>query len=166
MDSMEPTQLDVANARPAMRPPRPPQVISSSNPKKRKSPSSAWDNFEKFINEKGKTKARYIYCSKKHMADSKIYGTSNLKNHTPVCLEYLFNESHDGQDPLSNVVDEGNVVSRTFTNAVGRKILAKMIILDELPFRFVENQGFRRFCNVFQPNFNIPSCFTIAKDVS
>ena len=34
------------------------------------------------------------------------------------------------------------------------------------PFRFVENQGFRRFCNVFQPNFNIPSCFTVAKDVS
>ena len=58
---MKPTQLDVANARPAMRPTRPPQVISSSNPKKRKSPSSAWDNFEKFIDEKGKTKARYIY---------------------------------------------------------------------------------------------------------
>ena len=41
-----------------------------------------------------------------------------------------------------------------------------MIILDELPFRVIENQGFRRFCNVFQPNFNIPSCFTVAKDVS
>ena len=41
-----------------------------------------------------------------------------------------------------------------------------MIILDELPFRVIENQGFRRFCNVFQPNFNIPSCFMVAKDVS
>ena len=67
---------------------------------------------------------------------------------------------------MSKNVEEGNLVPRTFTNVVGRKVLAKMIILDELPFRFVENQGFRRFCNVFQPNFNIPSCFTIAKDVS
>ena len=99
------------------------------------------------------------------MADSKIYGTSNLKNHTPICLEYLFNELHDGQDPLSKDVEEGNLVPRTFTNVVGRKVLTKMIILDELPFRFVENQGFSRFCNVFQPNFNIPSCFTVAKNM-
>ena len=100
------------------------------------------------------------------MADSKIYGTSNLKNHTPICLVYLFNEWHDGQAPLSKDVEEGNLVPRTLTNVVGRKVLAEMIILDELPFRFGENQGFRRFCNVFQPNFNIPSRFTVAKEVS
>ena len=91
---------------------------------------------------------------------------SNLKNHTPICPEYLFNERHDGQDPLSKNVEEGNLVPRIFTKIVGRKVLAKMIILDELPFRFVENQVFRKFCNVFQPNFNIPSCFTVDKDVS
>ena len=100
------------------------------------------------------------------MADSKIYGTSNLKSHAPICPEYLFNELHDGQNSLSKDVEEGNIVPRTFTNAVGRKVLAEMIILDELPFRFVENQGFKRFCNVFQPNFNIPSHFTVTKDVS
>ena len=49
MDSMEPTQPDVATTRLAMRPPRPSQVIFFSNPNKRKSPSSAWDHFEKFI---------------------------------------------------------------------------------------------------------------------
>ena len=97
MDSMEPTQPDVATAIPTMRPPHPPQVISSSNPNKRKSPSSAWDHFEKFIDEEGKTKARCIYCSKEYMAHSKIYGTSNLKKHTPICPKYLFNELHDGQ---------------------------------------------------------------------
>ena len=94
---MEPTQPDVATAIPTMRPPHPPQVISSSNPNKRKSPSSAWDHFEKFIDEEGKTKARCIYCSKEYMAHSKIYGTSNLKRHTPICPKYLFNELHDGQ---------------------------------------------------------------------
>ena len=35
---------------------------------------------------------------------------SNLKNHTPICPEYLFNELHDGQDPLSKDVNDGNLV--------------------------------------------------------
>ena len=103
---MEHTQLNVATSRPTMRPPRPPQVISYSNPNKRKSPSTAWDHFEKFIDEEGNTKARCIYCSKEYMSDSKIYGTSNLKNHAPICPKYLFNELHDGQNPLSKDVEE------------------------------------------------------------
>ena len=41
MDLIEPTQPNVAIARLAMRPTRPPQVISPFNPNKRKSPSSA-----------------------------------------------------------------------------------------------------------------------------
>ena len=86
------------------------------------------------------------------MADRKIYGTSTLKNHAPICPEYLFNELHDRQNPLSKDVEEGNLVPRTFTNVVGGKVLIEMIILDELPFRFVDNQGFRRFYNFFQPN--------------
>ena len=110
MDSMEPTQPDVVTARPNMRHPRPPQVISSSNSNKKKSPSTTWDHFEKFIDEEGRTKTRCIYCSKEYMADRKIYGTSNLKNHTPICPEYLFNELHDGQDPLSKDVEKGNLV--------------------------------------------------------
>ena len=44
------------------------------------------------------------------MANRKIYGTSNLKNHTPIFPEYLFNELHDGQDPLSKDVEKGNLV--------------------------------------------------------
>ena len=89
---MEHTQLDVATTRPTMRPPRPPQVISYSNPNKRKSPLTAWDHFEKFIDEEGRTKARCIYCSKEYMSDSKIYGTSNLKIIHPFVLDiFLMN---------------------------------------------------------------------------
>jgi hypothetical protein len=41
-----------------------------------------------------------------------------------------------------------------------------MIILDELPFMFVENYGFRRFVKVLQPKFKIISSRkTIAKEV-
>ena len=112
MDSLEPIQPDAATARPTMKPPSPPHMISFSNPNKRK--SLAWDHFDKFIDEEGKTKVRCRYCSKEYMADSKDYKTSNLKSHTPICHDYLFNELHDGQNPLSKDVEEGNLVLRTF----------------------------------------------------
>ena len=58
---MEPTQPNIATTRANMRPLRPPRVISSSNPNKRKSSSTIWDHFEKFTDEEGRTKARCIY---------------------------------------------------------------------------------------------------------
>jgi len=45
-----------------------------------------------------------------------------------------------------------------------RKAIGKMIILDELPFNFVENQGFKSFCQVMQPRFDIPSRLMIWRD--
>lgn len=34
---------------------------------------------------------------------------------------------------------------------VCREELAKIIILNELPFKFIENEGFRRFCSMMRP---------------
>ena len=40
-----------------------------------------------------------------------------------------------------------------------------MIIIDELPFKLVEGQGFKRFMRVVQPRWlKIPSRITVAKD--
>jgi hypothetical protein len=39
-----------------------------------------------------------------------------------------------------------------------------MIIIDELPFNFVEGWGFKLFARTMQPRFDIPSRFTIMKD--
>ncbi|KAM3221584.1 zinc finger BED domain-containing protein RICESLEEPER 2-like [Capsicum annuum] len=39
-----------------------------------------------------------------------------------------------------------------------------MIIVDELPFSFIENEGFRHFMSKAQPLFWIPSCRTITRD--
>jgi hypothetical protein len=63
--------------------------------------------------------------------------------------------------------EEGfDLVVTTFTVEAGRKAIAEMIILDELPFTFVENYGFRKLLKVLQPKFKIiSSCKTIAKEV-
>ena len=42
--------------------------------------------------------------------------------------------------------------------------LARMIIVDELPFRFVEHDGFIYFMGVVEPRFLVPSHLTMARD--
>ena len=45
-----------------------------------------------------------------------------------------------------------------------RMALARMIIVDELPFRFVEHGGFIDFMAKVEPRFEVPSRVTVAKD--
>jgi hypothetical protein len=45
-----------------------------------------------------------------------------------------------------------------------RQSLVKMVIIDELPFNFMESKGFRLFSKTLQPKFDIPSRFTIMRD--
>jgi hypothetical protein len=45
-----------------------------------------------------------------------------------------------------------------------RQALVKMVIIDELPFNFVEGKGFRLFSRTVQPRFDIPSRFTVMRD--
>ena len=44
-----------------------------------------------------------------------------------------------------------------------RLALARMIIIDELPFKFVERQGFQEFMEIVEPRFPIPHHTTIAR---
>ncbi|KAG7948001.1 hypothetical protein I3843_14G123500 [Carya illinoinensis] len=45
-----------------------------------------------------------------------------------------------------------------------RAALARMVIVDELPFRCVEGEGFREFVKALDPRFPIPSRFTVMRD--
>ena len=40
-------------------------------------------------------------------------------------------------------------------------VIAKMISTDELPFKFVQNEGFRKVMEEAQPYFKIPSRMTL-----
>ena len=37
--------------------------------------------------------------------------------------------------------------------------------MDELSFKFVENEGFKLFCSIACPKFDPPSIVTIARDI-
>ena len=51
-----------------------------------------------------------------------------------------------------------------FDNESIRTALSNMIIVDELPFKFVEGEGFKNFINISCPRFKIPSRWTVSRD--
>ena len=97
-------------------------------------------------------------------------GQKNIKNHWNVCaanpiapinlakgkqLELVFDPLHEG---------EGRLKGWTFNSKEVRVALVFMIIIDELPFRFVEKLGFKHFMSIACPKFQIPHRTTIARD--
>uniref|UniRef100_A0A3Q7HN75 Uncharacterized protein n=1 Tax=Solanum lycopersicum TaxID=4081 RepID=A0A3Q7HN75_SOLLC len=61
-------------------------------------------------------------------------------------------------------IQNNNLETWKFEQEVCRRALVEMIILDELPFSFVEKEGFKKFMSKVQPLFLIPSRRTITKD--
>uniref|UniRef100_A0A2N9GWW6 BED-type domain-containing protein n=1 Tax=Fagus sylvatica TaxID=28930 RepID=A0A2N9GWW6_FAGSY len=142
---------------------------TSKKPTSRKV-SPAWDHFDKVDYPDDRYVAICKYCKRELSAASKNHGTSSLLSHVAGCAKNP-NRELRGQKTLSfEPKKEGekgfDLVTTAFTIEAGRKALAEMIILDELPFTFVENYGFRKFVKVLQPKFKIiPSLKTIAKEV-
>ena len=56
------------------------------------------------------------------------------------------------------------MTSVSFDPDLCRQLLARMIIVGELPFRFVEGEGFRYFMSVLQPKLHIPGRISVARD--
>lgn len=61
-------------------------------------------------------------------------------------------------------VGDVKLVSVGFKKEACRKALAKMIIKDELPFKFVEAEGFLEFMATFCPKFDVLSRRIITRD--
>ncbi|XP_050277953.1 zinc finger BED domain-containing protein RICESLEEPER 2-like [Quercus robur] len=147
-------------------PPLPPK---GNNRKK----SIAWDHFEKVDIGEGHFKAVCNYCQKTYLADSKGHGTANLLNHMPICVKNPNRKTLKGQQTLAFEPkmdgEEGfQLLLTAFTIEASRKALTEMVIIDELPFRFVEGYGFQRYATTLQPKLqirDIPSHQTVARDV-
>ncbi|KAL7166879.1 hypothetical protein ACSBR2_037529 [Camellia fascicularis] len=153
------------------KPPVPSKAKKARAEATRRVKSKVWDHFDKVKGQYGKMRAVCRYCQKEYLADSKSHGTSNLLAHFASCVKYPYREVEKGQSTLSfqfkkDGVEGIDLVVTTFTVEAARKALAEMVIIDELPFRFVEGVGFRKFCQILQPKFDkIPSRITISRDV-
>ncbi|XP_056683460.1 zinc finger BED domain-containing protein RICESLEEPER 2-like [Spinacia oleracea] len=156
------------------------ETATDAQNKGKKKKSWLWDHFELII-KNGEERAKCVYCPTDVCGSSKT-GTSVMKNHLLRCKEYPPNidksqrllslQSEQSQQSMGdgsvgeNVTGEkkGKLEFWKFKQEDTRKAFAKMIIMDEMPFRVVEREGFQLFMSVCQPNFLIPSRFTVARD--
>ena len=150
----------------------------STNNSMDKERSEVWVHFKKQKNSEGKLngKAICVWCGKSYQALSS-QGTSALWKHLRiVCKKFpykkdlvdAFNKSNKSQKILNFQNASGSESSKltcwNFDQEATRNALVRMIIKDELPFRFVEGDGFKEFVQLGVPQFKIPSRYTIARD--
>ncbi|KAK5826513.1 hypothetical protein PVK06_021435 [Gossypium arboreum] len=132
--------------------------------------SEVWSHFTKIINSEGASKAKCNYCQKEFCCDVKKNGTGLLKYHIGSCKKNPSNVVDRSQGqlvlPRKGVEGgEGHLSTWRFDQEACRKGLAQMIVIDELPFKFVESEGFKKFMFVACPKFHIPSRTTMTRDV-
>lgn len=153
-----------------------PNTVPKSLPSKRTGKSSdVWDHFKVYKDDKNKSRAICNYCEKDYAGGTRLQGTSTLRNHLMTqCSKYPYRLEDKKQKILcfkkiTNVGSESsggsNLVAVGFNQDACRLACTKMIIIDELSFRFVEQEGFKLFCSVACPRFVIPSRITIARDI-
>ena len=135
--------------------------------------SQIWDHFTKLDGDPNKPRAACNYCRRNYACHTILNGTSNMWSHLKVCKKFPFvvdkkqkllvlepkKESNESED--NNI---GNLKAIGYNHEECRLALAKMIIIDELPFNFVEGRGFKSFLRTIQPRFDSPSRFTVLKD--
>ncbi len=124
-----------------------------------------WAHFE-FVEGSNQTKCKCLNCGEVYKCHSKFDGTTNLRNHIKKgkCKGLVDSKQTNINLARGGGGDEYMMSNWKFDKEECRKALAYMVIVDELPFRFVESDGFRRFCSVAVPRFQIPSRITVAKD--
>jgi len=132
--------------------------------------AECWKHFDE-IKENGKRVAgKCKYCNAVYKADPNKNGTKNLNKHFLRCPQNPENQSKQTQTQLIFEKDENNegearLKSWVLNPLEARASIGKMIIMDELPFRFVENAGFRQMMSICCPTINMPSRITVAKDI-
>ncbi|XP_021639462.1 zinc finger BED domain-containing protein RICESLEEPER 3-like [Hevea brasiliensis] len=125
--------------------------------------SPVWDHFTKFINTKGKIKGKCNYCGKEFCCDPKKNGTTALRNHMNTCKKHphAIKNKRTKLALQPNSFDEvlGDVSTLStwkYDDDAVREALVQMIIIDELSFRYVDGEGFRRFMRAICPRLRFP----------
>ena len=135
------------------------RTVSSSKPppleKKRdrvtkKTTSTIWDHFTKL--EENSSRCTCNYCDKEYCCDITSCGTSTLwKQLKNRCKKYHYKEVEIGKTILTLQPSPGgkssdNFVTTIFSQQLCRTACVKMIIVDQFPFKFIENEKFIHFC--------------------
>uniref|UniRef100_A0A8I6YG94 BED-type domain-containing protein n=1 Tax=Hordeum vulgare subsp. vulgare TaxID=112509 RepID=A0A8I6YG94_HORVV len=132
--------------------------------KTRRLTSAVWRDAKPIYHRNILVKAQCNHCLEVFPAGRGV-GTNGVQRHLAACEKRL---------DLSLVVDKlkssissphGSMLQQwSFDQIASRKLLARMIVMDELPFSFVEYSGFRDFVESLNPLFSMVSRGTIKDD--
>ena len=135
-----------------------PQKIKTK--RKVKKWSKVWLDFDKLMLKEGETeedvKAQCKHCDRLFLCHSSKYGIKNLKRHLLRCDVYQAKQSEGQTELMFEHGKENKMFAWKFDQKESKKALAHMIIVDELPFSFVERDGFRHYSRINQPLFDVP----------
>ncbi|KAG2716730.1 hypothetical protein I3760_03G141700 [Carya illinoinensis] len=139
--------------------------------------SIVWQHFTKLEGgDPNNPQAKCNHCGKMYGYHYRKYGTSQLKVHleeqckkSPILKSLV----EKGQSRLDFKMADGSSGAggstlkgyTKYNSDECRRKLARMIIMDELPFQFVESKGFQEFVQELEPRFVLPSRHTVAKDI-
>jgi hypothetical protein len=133
-------------------------------------PSTAWEHFTRDeTSSQDDPVAHCNYCGTAYKCHPKINGTSSMLYHVTSCPKYkIYKTRQDkGQQVFTFEAKKGGpnaLMIEKYDEKKIRHALNEMIVEDELPFLFVDGNGFRKFMKVVEPRFNIPSRFTVMRD--
>ncbi|KAL4586566.1 hypothetical protein LXL04_011203 [Taraxacum kok-saghyz] len=143
--------------------------------KKSRKTSDVWDHFTRNLDNPNDPRAICNYCDKSYVGGNRSSGTSTLRGHmvnqcpnNPFRIEdkkqktLIFQKMMGGKNKS---VEGANLKAVGFSQSDCRIACVKMIILDELSFRFVEQEGFKLFCSIACPKFDIPSRIIVSRDI-
>ncbi|KAD4586632.1 hypothetical protein E3N88_24233 [Mikania micrantha] len=104
-------------------------TVESKKQRKTYTPrSNVWKHFTKYVDEHGQQRSKCNYCSANYGAQSKHSGTSNMRNHILSKLAFSIEEDEETGD------SKVNLQSFKFDQKKGRRAVAKMLVVDKLPF--------------------------------
>ncbi|KAL0420834.1 UNVERIFIED_CONTAM: hypothetical protein Slati_3106300 [Sesamum latifolium] len=127
-----------------------PKESQSQRPKRKETckRSKVWDHFIAYTNSEGKPRARCKYCERTYAVDPSKNDTSTMNNHLKACKKHSQNTFVASNQTITSFYQSvtGDVRESSshlkFNQEAIRQALVRMFIVDELPFKFVENEKF------------------------
>ncbi|XP_060972145.1 zinc finger BED domain-containing protein RICESLEEPER 4-like [Cannabis sativa] len=148
------------------------EEMGNEKNKKPKGKSDIWQFFTRIVGGNPEDpRAACNFCGKDYAAHPKNCGTSTLWNHlNRLCPKnpnrvnkqktLCFEPKKEGEGGVTT-----NFITVQFDKQKCRQSIAKYILLEELPFRHVESEGFRQLIRQLEPRLETISRMTIARDI-
>ncbi|XP_010431219.1 PREDICTED: zinc finger BED domain-containing protein RICESLEEPER 2-like [Camelina sativa] len=110
--------------------------------------SHVWEHFVQQAHDDAIANCRY--CGQEIGCDTVIHGTSAMKNHISRCKLFKMHQESGSQKVLAGG-SSGVMTAIKYDQGLFIRSVNEMIVLNELPFAFVESEGFRRLCSNMLP---------------